>query len=126
MEEFLNLVFGELSASQWAASLVFILIGQLARKVALYQKKEDSTRFNALYWVLDNWHDMVLALVIAFVTIRFSDDLLLKVEAFISFGVDMLDNVFLFHIVIGFCLQFLARKLRNKIVSFGIPIDGEQ
>lgn len=115
MEELIEYIFGKPTWQHWVAATFFILLGQLLWKLISYKKKKDDTNFDLVYWFKDNYIDVLIAFITAFLAVRFSSYFITKLDSIVSFGVGPLKEVFLYHTLVGLCLQFLINKLRAKV-----------
>lgn len=116
-----SLVFGPNGARMFAAMMFFLLLGALLRKIVrLHQRKPSShsspRKFHLAYWLRDNWADMAIGFIIAFVLVRFPA-IYIEPAAKALFPSIPADEILLVgSLLVGFCIDIVAERL-SKILK---------
>lgn len=113
--EFFELFFGCKSFSFYLAAMLFVILGFFTSKFITFKNRKLDTTFSLQYWIKDNWVDVILALLLSFSTIRFTEDLLSAFQKYISFDLSFISDVMFYYYLIGLTHQSLLQLLRKKL-----------
>lgn len=121
MKDFLNLLFGELSLHFYIVWFLFALFGFIVNKYIAFSNRGNTSKFNLIYFIKDNFWDLLFGFFLTFLVGRFHDDMLnflvqvtVKEKMFIAFG-------------FGYLYSTLFQLLRKTTLGsiFKLPIDAE-
>lgn len=113
--EFLHYIFGEHSISFYLAAVFFLLLGHLTNKIIVFNRRSLNVPFNFKYWLKDNWMDVVFALILSFVAIRFTDSIVGGINNFLHIDLSFVaDNMF-YYFAAGLGFQTLLHWVRKKL-----------
>lgn len=105
--------FGGISLADYLVSYLFVVIGVMIFKALTYNKRTDKhSPFNIYYWWSDNKQDFILGVLLAFLAIRFFNDLIIQAKKYVTFLPDFLDQT-LYMTVLGLGMQMLIGRLRK-------------
>ena len=111
-------IIGLMPLSRFIAAMIFALIGfTIQKKIDLNKAKKKLTEApSTLYWIKDNWDDMLINFLVTFLLVRFGPELvnLISPEA-LSFFTDT--SGMLMYLVLGFFQTLLVRRIKNRLKS---------
>ena len=113
--EFILHFLGGKSVGLYLAAIVFIVLGFVTNKVIVFRNRTDKTKdFSWSFWLKDNWADVVLALLLSFTTVRFTDDILNLVGKYTTFDVTFITDAMFYYYIVGLTHQTLLHLARKK------------
>ena len=116
--EFLNLVLGESTYSEWLFAALLVLLGFILLKLVDYEtRREKNTVFNFGYWWKDNRVEFFIGSILFYVLFRFYadwSDIILNND-FVSVPEFVFKNKYLSVFMLGFFMQIVLYKLRSVL-----------
>lgn len=101
-----NLMLGDASIAQWLYGLVIGILGLVCYKLWTYTKRsEKGSSFNIVYWLTDNFREIILSLMLFYVAFRFHSDLIDLLSENFSFPI--ITNRYLFVFVLGLMITLI-------------------
>lgn len=114
-------LLGPYTLQYYRSAFIFALIGAFLFKYITYNPNGKSTSpdtFNLLYWIKNNWFDMVGSFLAFYVIIRFKNELLIGFKDNpVAIWLQVFTDSFFFHISIGILFTHLIKFFRKKLTS---------
>lgn len=126
--EFLELFLGCKSVYFYTAAIMFILLGFATNKILSFKNRTNKDiRFSFRYWLRDNLLDVLLAFILSFISIRFTDDLLSYANTYFNFDTSKISDNMLYYYLIGLTHQTLLHLARKRLsfMRSRVLADGE-
>lgn len=116
MVEFITHFLGDMSPSFYAAALIFIFLGFGTQKMLAYKLRSNKElKFSLEYWLKDNLADVIIAFLLSFATVRFTDDILVVFCKYTNFDVSFITDAMFYYYVIGVSHQYLLHIARSRL-----------
>lgn len=114
-------LLGPYTLQYYRSAFIFGLIGAFLFKYLTYNpdnKKSSPDTFDPVYWIKNNWFDMVGSLLLFYVIIRFKNELLIGFKDNpVTIWLLVFTDSFFFHIMIGILFTYLVKFFRKKLKS---------
>jgi len=101
---------------QLIINLSWVLLGILFYKLLSFKKNKVTGKFDLKFWILDNWRDVLLNLLLSFIIVRFYDNIVYLVGAlsFVDTGLLLrIKEIEFSFFLMGYCHQTIFSYLRH-------------
>lgn len=117
--DFLKHLLGDSTIGFYGAALIFIFLGFITNKVIVFKNRTDKEKqFSWKFWVKDNIVDVIIAFLLSFTTVRFTDELIGIVDKYLSFDLSSIKDAMFYYYIIGLSHQSLLHIAKKKFKSF--------
>lgn len=116
--EFIKLVLGDMSVSEWAFHIILMWLGILLYVFIRLQNRKDKTvKLSASYWFsqLDNKLALFIAIILTYILIRFYADYKEALVSSLPQGIKM--TPYFMMVVIGFGQHKISEWLSKKAIK---------
>jgi hypothetical protein len=111
-----EMLFGPHGPLMFGIMMLFLLVGAIIRKgILLRQRKVSSQssprKFKLSYWLQDNWGDMFIGFMLAFIMVRFPFMYIEPMAKTIFPTIPVEELLFAGSVVVGYCIDKIAEQL---------------